>query len=119
MLLGDEVSITLGTDLHSYRIIYLVITSLMIGILVYASGMIGFVGLIVPHLVRIILGTDHRKIIPIAALLGSIILIWADVFSRVIIKGTEIPIGIVISIIGAPLFVWLMIKKNYGFGGNK
>ena len=119
MLLGDEVSITLGTDLHSYRIIYLVITSLMIGILVYASGMIGFVGLIVPHLVRIIWGTDHRKIIPIAALLGSIILIWADVFSRVIIKGTEIPIGIVISIIGAPLFVWLMIKKNYGFGGNK
>ena len=119
MLLGDEASITLGTDLHNYRIIYLVITSLMIGILVYASGMIGFVGLIVPHIVRIILGTDHRKIIPIAALLGSIILIWADVFSRAIIKGTEIPIGIVISIIGAPLFVWLMIKKNYGFGGNK
>lgn len=119
MLLGDEVSITLGTDLHNYRILYLVITSLMIGILVYASDMIGFVGLIVPHIVRIIFGTDHRKIIPIAALLGSIILIWADVFSRVIIKGTEIPIGIVISIIGAPLFVWLMIKKNYGFGGNK
>ena len=119
MLLGDEVSITLGTDLHSYRIIYLVITSIMIGILVYASGMIGFVGLIIPHIVRIIFGTDHKKIIPIAALLGSIILIWADVFSRILIKGTEIPIGIVISIIGAPLFVWLMIKKNYGFGGNK
>lgn len=119
MLLGDEVSITLGTDLHNYRIIYLVITSIMIGILVYASGMIGFVGLIIPHIVRIIFGTDHKKIIPIAALLGSIILIWADVFSRILIKGTEIPIGIVISIIGAPLFVWLMIKKNYGFGGNK
>lgn len=119
MLLGDEVSITLGTDLHRFRIIYLVITSLMIGLLVYVSGMIGFVGLIIPHIVRIIFGTDHKKIIPIAALVGSIILIWADVISRILIKGTEIPIGIVISIIGAPLFVWLMIKKNYGFGGNK
>lgn len=119
MLLGDEVSITLGTDLHKFRIIYLVITSLMIGLLVYVSGMIGFVGLIIPHIVRIIFGTDHKKIISITALFGSIILIWADVISRSLIKGTEIPIGIVISIIGAPLFVWLMIKKNYGFGGNK
>ena len=119
MLLGDEVSITLGTDLHKFRIIYLLITSLMIGLLVYVSGMIGFVGLIIPHIVRIIFGTDHKKIIPITALLGSIILIWADVLSRALIKGTEIPIGIVISIIGSPLFVWLMIKKNYGFGGNK
>lgn len=119
MLLGDEVSITLGTDLHKFRIIYLVITSLMIGILVYVSGMIGFVGLIIPHIVRMIFGTDHKKIIPISALLGAIILIWADVLSRALIKGTEIPIGIVISIIGSPLFVWLMIKKNYGFGGSK
>lgn len=118
MLLGDEVSITLGTDLHKYRIIYLIITSLMIGLLVYVSGMIGFVGLIIPHIVRIIFGTDHKKIILISALLGSIILIWADVISRILIKGIEIPIGIVISIIGSPLFVWLMIKKNYGFGGN-
>lgn len=119
MLLGDEVSITLGTDLHKFRIIYLLITSLMIGLLVYVSGIIGFIGLIIPHIVRIIFGTDHKKIILIAALLGAIILIWADVISRILIKGTEIPIGIVISIIGAPLFVWLMIKKNYGFGGNK
>ena len=119
MLLGDEVSITLGTDLHKFRIIYLVITSLMIGLLVYVSGMIGFVGLIIPHIVRMIFGTDHKKIIPISALLGAIILIWADVLSRALIKGTEIPIGIVISIIGSPLFVWLMIKKNYGFGGSK
>ena len=105
--------------MHKFRIIYLVITSLMIGLLVYVSGMIGFVGLIIPHIVRMIFGTDHKKIIPISALLGAIILIWADVLSRALIKGTEIPIGIVISIIGSPLFVWLMIKKNYGFGGSK
>lgn len=118
MLLGDEVSITLGTDLHKYRHIYLVITSLMIGVLVYSSGMIGFVGLVIPHIVRMIFGTDHKKIIPIASILGAIFLVWADVLSRTIIKGTEIPIGILISMIGAPCFIWLMIKRTYGFGGK-
>lgn len=118
MLLGDEVSITLGTDLNKFRHIYLIITSLMIGVLVYASGMIGFVGLVIPHIVRMIFGTDHKKIIPIAAISGAIFLIWADVLSRIIIKGTEIPIGILTSIIGAPCFIWLMIKHAYGFGGK-
>lgn len=118
MLLGDEVSVTLGTDLHKFRILYLIITSLMIGIIVFSSGMIGFIGLIIPHIVRMIFGTDHRRIIPIAALLGAIFMIWADVLSRIIINGAEIPIGILISMIGAPCFVWLMIKKSYGFGGN-
>ncbi|MBN1076571.1 FecCD family ABC transporter permease [Clostridium botulinum] len=118
MLLGDEVSITLGTDLHKYRIVYLLVTSLIIGIIVYASGIIGFIGLIIPHIVRMIFGTDHKKVIPISGLLGAIFLIYADVLSRVLIKGTEVPIGILVSIIGAPCFVYLMIKKSYGFGGG-
>lgn len=119
MLLGDDVAMTLGTDLHKYRYAYLIITSLMIGLLVYSSGMIGFVGLVIPHIVRMIFGTDHKKIIPIAAILGGIFVIWADVLSRTIIDGTEIPIGILISMIGAPCFLWLMIKNTYGFGGKK
>lgn len=118
MLLGDEIAVTLGTDLHKYRHVYLIITSLMIGLLVYASGMIGFVGLIIPHIVRMIFGTDHKKLIPIASILGAIFLIWADVLSRNIIEGIEIPIGILTSIIGSPCFIWLMIKKTYGFGGK-
>lgn len=118
MLLGDDVAVTLGTDLHKYRHVYLIITSLMIGMLVYSSGMIGFVGLIIPHIVRMIFGTDHKKIIPIAAISGGIFLIWADVLSRTLIDGTEIPIGILISMVGAPCFIWLMIKKTYGFGGK-
>lgn len=118
MLMGDEVSITLGTDINKYRYLYLIITSLMIGILVYSSGMIGFVGLVIPHIVRMLFGTDHKRIIPIAAILGAIFLVWSDVLSRVIIKGTEIPIGILISMIGAPCFIWLMIKKTYAFGGK-
>lgn len=118
MLLGDEVSITLGENLHSYRQLYLLITSIVIGFLVYNSGIIGFVGLIIPHITRLIFGTDHKKIILISALMGSILLIWADVISRLIIKGSEISVGIIIALIGAPSFVYLMISKTYGFGGN-
>ncbi len=118
MLLGDEVSITLGTDLNKYRQIYLIVTSIIIGFIVYASGMIGFVGLIIPHIVRMLFGTDHRKTIILSALLGGIFLIWADVLSRLIVSGNELPIGILISMIGAPSFIYLMMSKTYGFGGN-
>ena len=119
MLLGDEVSITLGTDLHRYRNFYLLIASLMIGFIVYSSGMIGFVGLIIPHVVRILVGTDHKKLIPVSALLGAILLVWADVLCRVVIPKNELPIGILISMIGAPCFIYLMAKKSYGFGGKE
>lgn len=118
MLLGDEVSVTLGTDLHRYRQIYLVIVAFIIGFIVYAAGMIGFVGLIVPHLVRMIFGTNHTKLIPLAALIGAIFLVWADVLCRVIIPNSELPIGILTSMIGAPCFIYLMIRKKYGFGGG-
>ena len=117
MLLGDDVSITLGTDLHKPRHIYLIITSIMIGLSVYCVGVIGFVGLIIPHAVRMIFGTDHKKLIPISALVGSIFMIFADALSRIIIPNSEIPIGILISMVGAPVFIYLMVKKSYGFGG--
>lgn len=119
MLLGDDVSITLGKDLHKYRQLYLFVVSIIIGFVVYNSGIIGFVGLIVPHVVRLFFGTDHKKIIPVSAVLGAIILIWADVFARIIIKGSEIPVGIVISLIGSPVFVYLLVSREYGFGGGK
>lgn len=118
MLLGDEVAITLGRDLHMYRQAYLLVSSLIVGFVVYSAGMVGFVGLIIPHVVRMLVGTDHKKMIPISALVGAIFLIVADGLCRVIIPKTELPIGILISLIGAPCFVYLMIKKTYGFGGN-
>lgn len=118
MLLGDEVAITLGTNLHKYRQLYLIIISVIIGFIVYASGIIGFVGLIIPHFARMIFGTDHRRIILLSALIGAIFLVWADVLSRIIIPGSELPIGILISMIGAPSFIYLMVSKSYGFGGN-
>jgi iron complex transport system permease protein len=118
MLLGDESALTLGTDLHIYRQIYLLVSSLIVGFVVYAAGMVGFVGLVVPHVIRMLVGTDHKKLIPVAALTGAIFLVVADGLCRVIIPRTELPIGILISLIGAPCFVYLMIKKTYGFGGN-
>ena len=118
MLLGDESALTLGTDLHIYRQIYLLVSSLIVGFVVYSAGMIGFVGLVVPHVIRMLVGTDHKKLIPVAALTGAIFLVVADGLCRIIIPRTELPIGILISLIGAPCFVYLMIKKTYGFGGN-
>ena len=102
MLLGDDVSTTLGTDLHKPRHIYLII---------------GFVGLIIPHAVRMLFGTDHKKLIPISALVGAIFMICADALSRIVIPNSEMPIGILISMIGAPVFIYLMVKRSYGFGG--
>ena len=101
-----------------YRQVYLLISSLIVGFVVYSAGMIGFVGLIVPHVVRMLIGTDHKKLIPVTALVGAVFLVIADGLCRIIIPRTELPIGILISLIGAPCFVYLMIKRTYGFGGN-
>ena len=119
MLLGDEVSITLGTNLQKSRTVYLILSSVIVGFAVYAAGMIGFVGLVIPHIVRMLFGTDHKRLIPLSALLGSVFLIWADVACRIILENSEIPIGILVSIIGAPCFIYLLIKRSYGFGGGK
>jgi iron complex transport system permease protein len=118
MLLGDDAAITLGTDLHGFRILYLVISSLMVGFAVYSAGVIGFVGLVIPHVVRLLLGTDHRKMIPVSALAGALFLVWADVLCRTVLPGNEIPIGILTSMLGAPVFIYLMARKRYGFGGG-
>ncbi len=119
MLLGDESAMTLGTDLHPWRNLYLLVASLIIGFAVYCAGVIGFVGLVIPHIVRMFFGTDHKKLIPMCAIVGAIFLIWADVLCRIIIEGMELPIGVLTSMIGAPCFIYLMVRKRYGFGGKE
>ncbi len=119
MLLGEETAITLGIDLQKTRVIYSIITSLVVGFVVYTSGVIGFVGLIIPHFVRMLFGVDHKKLLPLTAITGSVFLVWADVFARTIIPHHEIPIGILISLIGAPAFILLLITKTYAYGGNR
>ncbi len=118
MLLGDDVAITLGKNLEYYRVVYLLVVALAVGFAVYSSGMIGFVGLIIPHVVRMFVGSDHRKVIVFSALLGSVFLVWADVASRMIIQGSELPIGVLTSMIGGPFFIYLMAQNNYGFGAK-
>ena len=119
MLLGDDTAITLGTDLNYYRQFYLVVSALIVGFAVYSAGMIGFVGLIIPHVVRMVAGTDHKAMIPISALAGANFLVLADVLCRSALPRTELPIGVFISLIGAPCFIYLMIKRSYGFGQNE
>lgn len=118
MLLGDEVSITLGKNLKRYRVAYIVVVAMAVGFAVFSSGMIGFVGLLIPHIVRIFVGTDHRKTVIFSSLVGAIFLVWADVACRVVIPGSEMPIGILTSMIGGPFFIYLMVGKTYGFGGK-
>ena len=81
-------------------------------------GTIGFVGLIIPHVSRAIAGTAHRKLLPIAALSGGLFMLWVDAIARSLIPNTELPVGIFTALVGAPFFVYVMVRKKYGFGGN-
>lgn len=119
MLLGDAEAVTLGRNLKRYREVYLVFSSLVIGFLVYAAGMIGFVGLIVPHAVRFFTGAGHRSLLPLASITGAILMVGADALARSLIPRTEIPVGLIIALIGAPAFVYLIVKRNYSFGSRE
>lgn len=118
MLLGDESAVTLGINLNRYRRIYMLISSLITGVMVASCGMIGFVGLIIPHIVRGLTGSDHKRLMPAALLTGAVFMIWADVIARTIIPKSELPIGIMTAMIGAPMFMYMLMKKGYGFGGK-
>lgn len=116
LLIGDESALTLGINVALIRKVYLLISSALTGVVVAVSGTIGFVGLIIPHVVRMVVGSDHRRVTVISVIVGAIFLIWCDVVARMILGNTELPIGIVTSMIGGPFFVWLMLTKSYGFG---
>ena len=111
LLLGDDVAYTLGKDLAKLRSTYIVAVSLLVGLVVYTSGTIGFVGLIVPHMARFLLGTNHRHLIPGVILLGASLLLWADVAARNALPAGELPTGVVVSVVGAPFFVYLIVKN--------
>ena len=117
MLLGDEAAVTLGIQLALYRKLYMTVTALLTGLIVANSGMIGFVGLIIPHIVRGFFGSDYKVALPSTAVLGSLFLVWCDLLSRIVMHNVELPIGIVTSMIGAPLFIYIIVKRGYNFGG--
>lgn len=116
MLTGDESAVTLGVDSASRRRLYLVICALVTGTLVAQVGVIGFVGLLVPHVVRSIVGSSHRSLLPVAVISGGLFLLWADVIARVVVPNSELPIGIVTAVLGAPVFLHMLTRKEYRFG---
>ena len=84
----------------------------MAGVTIAVSGTIGFVGLMVPHFTRLLIGADHKKVLPVAALGGGILVVWVDVAARTVIAPEELPVGILTAIIGGPLFIFLLKRKT-------
>ncbi|MFG3160711.1 FecCD family ABC transporter permease [Streptomyces sp. NPDC048232] len=108
LLAGEEAATTMGLDVARFRARMFVLLSLVTGVLVAASGPIGFVGLILPHVVRLFVGGDHRRVLPTAALAGAVFLIWADIAARTVAAPMEIPVGVLTALCGGPFFLWLM-----------
>lgn len=110
--LSDEVSIGLGSHLQRERFLFLMMAVALAGASIAVGGAIGFVGLICPHLTRRLVGPRHEKVIPVAALSGALLLSGADYIARTIVQPNEIPLGIVVSIIGAPYFLYLLLRTE-------
>lgn len=112
MLLGETEAKYLGVNIEAVKWQAILLVVLTVGSAVAVTGTIGFVGLVVPHLLRLTIGADHRFLLPGSALLGASLLIGADIVSRTIVSPAEIPIGIITALIGAPFFIWLLLKRG-------
>lgn len=116
LAIGDETAVTLGVDVHTLRRRLFMLVALLTGVMVAVSGSIGFVGLMIPHTVRFVVGSNHRRILPISVFVGSIFLIWVDLVARTnfaqVDAPIELPVGVVTSILGGPFFLWLMWRTQ-------
>ncbi|MDH3866564.1 MAG: iron ABC transporter permease [Desulfobulbaceae bacterium] len=112
LLLGRETAAAMGINVKSIVMLLLVITSLMVSIIVSLSGLIGFVGLVIPHILRLVLGPDHRLLVPSCLLGGASYLIVCDLLARVLPSSGELPVGIITALIGAPLFIVLLLRSR-------
>ena len=115
MALGEEPAAHLGLDVPRTRKLFFLLASLMTGATVAACGLIGFVGLIVPHTVRLVAGPDHRRLVPASALAGAAFLVLADAVARTIIAPREVPIGVVTAILGGPFFLGLLRRRKASY----
>jgi iron complex transport system permease protein len=112
LALGEHTAATLGVSVDRTKLAAYAVASLLAAAAVSASGIVGFVGLITPHVARILWGSDHRLIVPAAALLGAAFLAGADTLARVVVSPTELPIGVVTAFVGVPFFVWLLRRRG-------
>jgi iron complex transport system permease protein len=112
MTVGDETAATLGIPVARFRLIVFVIGALITGVMVAFSGIIGFVGLMVPHIARMLVGGDYSRVLPASALIGAIFLLWADIAARTIMAPEDMPIGILTGLVGGIFFVWLLGRRS-------
>lgn len=112
MLLGEESAQHLGIKVEKTKVILLLINSFVVAIVVSVSGIIGFVGLIIPHIARLYVGPDHRILIPVAGITGGIFMLFVDTIARTIISPMEVPVGIITALFGGPFFIYLLRKKK-------
>lgn len=112
LLAGEESAAALGLDVQRFRQAMLVFIAALVGVTVAVSGVIGFVGLMLPHVVRFLVGADHRRGLPVAALVGAVFTITADLVARTVISPQELPVGIVTALVGGPFFVWLLRRDT-------
>ncbi|WP_329430483.1 iron ABC transporter permease [Streptosporangium sp. NBC_01495] len=109
---GEETAISLGVNVHRFRLTLFVLTSLLVGVMVATSGAIAFVGLIVPHAARLMVGADHRRVLPVTALLGAVFLQLVDIAARTVNAPQELALSIVTALFGVPCFLWLLRRRS-------
>ncbi|GAB3562475.1 iron ABC transporter permease [Amycolatopsis endophytica] len=117
LVLGDDGAAALGLDAARARAALLVVVALLTGTVVAVSGSIGFIGLIVPNLTRLLVGADHRRALPVTALLGALVIVWSDTAARLVLAPTELPIGILTAAVGVPLFLVVLRRSAAGTVG--
>ena len=113
MLLGKEMAQSMGVNIKVMMVLLLVVTSLMVSVTVSHSGLIGFVGLVIPHLLRLLIGPDHRVLVPACVLGGGAYMVFCDLLARVIPEQGEMPAGVITALIGAPLFIFLLKRFRH------
>lgn len=111
LLLGNHEAAQMGLSVKQLQLSIVIISSIVIATLVSKVGVVGFIGLIIPHLARIIGGPKHKRTLLFSTLIGSIVMIWSDVLSRALYSPEEIPIGVLTSLLGAPLFIWIIMNR--------
>ncbi|MBG6092931.1 FecCD family ABC transporter permease [Actinomadura viridis] len=118
LALGDETARSLGIDPDRYRRSLLVLVSLVTGVMVAVSGAIGFVGLVMPHLVRMVAGAVHARVLAVAPPAGAVFMVWVDLASRTLVAPREMPLGTITALVGVPVFITLIRRRAYIFGGR-
>lgn len=112
MLLGESEARHMGINVQTLKRRLIVLAAVGVGVTVALAGMIGFIGLIVPHVSRMLIGPNYKTLLPVTVLLGALLLLFADMLARTVVAPLDMPVGIVTALIGAPFFVWLLIKQK-------